>query len=113
MPGRLKKTLRCSFCGRTDKQVARLLAGPCVHICDGCIGTCNKILQATPASFAGWNKMTNEQLLDGLKTSEATVEATRTVLQAQIEELRQRNVSWKAIGKALGVSRQAAWERFS
>jgi biotin operon repressor len=43
---------------------------------------------------------------------EATVAATRTVLQAQIEELR-RNVSWEAIGKALGISRQAAWERFS
>ena len=109
----LKKSLRCSFCGKTDKQVARLLAGPRVYICDGCIGTCNKILQATSASFAGWNKMTNEQLLDGLKTSEATVEATRAVLQAQIEELRQRKVSWEAIGKALGVSRQAAWERFS
>ena len=57
--------------------------------------------------------MTDEQLLDGLKTAEATVEATRGVLQAQIEELRQRNVSWEAIGKALGISRQAAWERFS
>jgi ATP-dependent protease Clp ATPase subunit len=109
----LKKTLRCSFCGKSDKKVARLIAGPLVHICDGCIGTCNKILEAMPSSFAGWNKMTNEQLLDGLKTSEATVEATRAVLQMQIEELKRRNVSWKAIGKALGVSRQAAWERFS
>jgi hypothetical protein len=109
----LKKTLRCSFCGKTDKQVARLIAGPCVHICDGCIGTCNKILEATPTSFAGWDRMTDEQLLDGLKTAEATVEATRTVLQAQIEELRRRTVSWGVIGKALGISRQAAWERFS
>ena len=41
------------------------------------------------------------------------MEATRAVLQAMIEELRQRKVSWEAIGKALGISRQAAWERFS
>jgi hypothetical protein len=109
----LKKTLRCSFCGKTDREVARLLAGPFVHICDGCVGACNKILEATPASFAGWDKMTNEQLLEGLKIAEATVEATRGVLQAQIDELRRRNVSWEAIGKALGISRQAAWERFS
>ncbi len=109
----LKKTLRCSFCGKTDKEVARLLAGPFVHICDGCIGACNKVLEATPGTFAGWDKMTDEQLLDGLKTAEATVEATRAVLQAMIEELRQRKVSWEAIGKALGMSRQAAWERFS
>lgn len=108
-----RKTLKCSFCGKTAKDVARLIGGPKVHICDGCIGTCNKILEATPATFAGWDKMTDAQLLDGLKTSEATVEATRAVLQTQIEELRQRNVSWEAIGKSLGISRQAAWERFS
>ncbi len=109
----LKKTLRCSFCGKTEKEVARLLAGPSVHICDACVGACNKILEATPSTFAGWDKMTNEQLLDSLQTAEATVEATRAVLQAMIGELRQRKVSWEAIGKALGISRQAAWERFS
>ena len=113
MLGLDKKPLKCSFCGKTEKDVARLIGGPSVYICDGCAGTCNKILEATPSTFAGWDKMTNEQLLDGLKTAEATVEATRAVLQAQIEELRQRNVSWEAIGNALGISRQAAWERFS
>jgi biotin operon repressor len=35
------------------------------------------------------------------------------VLQTQVETLRQRGISWEAIGGALGVSRQAAWERFS
>ncbi len=108
-----KKPLKCSFCGKTEKEVARLVGGPGVYICDGCVGTCNRILEATPSGFAGWDKMTDAQLLDGLKTAEATVEATRAVLQAQIEELRRRNVSWEAIGKALGISRQAAWERFS
>ena len=109
----LKKTLRCSFCGKTEKEVARLLAGPHVHICDACVGACNRILEATPSTFAGWDKMTNEQLLGSLQTAEATVEATRAVLQAMIGELRKRKVSWEAIGKALGISRQAAWERFS
>jgi len=109
----LKKTLRCSFCGKTEREVARLLAGPYVHICNVCVGACNKILGATPSTNAGWDKMTNDQLLDSLQTAEATVEATRSVLQAMIEELRQRKVSWEAIGKALGISRQAAWERFS
>jgi ATP-dependent protease Clp ATPase subunit len=109
----MKKSLRCSFCGKTEKEVARLIGGPSVHICDGCVGACNKILEATPATFAGWDKMTDAQLQGGLKTAEATVEATRAVLQAMIEELRRRGASWEVIGKALGVSRQAAWERFS
>jgi ATP-dependent Clp protease ATP-binding subunit ClpX len=30
-----------------------------------------------------------------------------------VEELRRRRLSWEAIGRALGISRQAAWERFS
>src|SRR5262245_57276946 len=108
-----RRPLRCSFCGKSDSQVARLIAGPKVHICDSCIGICNKILEATPASFAGWDAMTNEQLLDALKPSAATVDGTRAVLQAQVDTLRQREVSWEAIGRALGISRQAAWERFS
>ena len=109
----LKKTLRCSFCGKTEREVARLLAGPFVHICDVCVGACNKILEATPSTNAGWDKMTNEQLLGSLQTAEATVEATRNVLQTMVEELRRRRLSWEAIGRALGISRQAAWERFS
>jgi AhpD family alkylhydroperoxidase len=34
------------------------------------------------------------------------------VLQGHVDELRKRGVSWEKIGQALGVSRQAAWERF-
>lgn len=109
----LKRRLRCSFCGKTDAQVARLIAGAKGHICDICIGVCNKILETTPSSFAGWQSMADEQLLGCLGPCLATVEATRQVLQAQIDTLRQRGISWDAIGKSLGVSRQAAWERFS
>jgi hypothetical protein len=108
-----KSLLRCSFCGKSEKEVARLVAGPGVYICDGCVGICNKVMEAAPQTFAGWDKMTDGQLLSGLKTAEATVEGTRAVLQTMIGELRKRNVSWEAIGKALGISRQAAWERFS
>lgn len=107
------KKLECSFCGKSEKEIARLVGGPGVYICDSCIGICNEILEATPAGFSGWENMGNEQLLNGLKIAEATVDATREVLQAQINELRRRETSWHAIGSTLGMSRQAAWERFS
>ena len=107
------RTLRCSFCGKTHTQVSKLVAGPKVHICDACVATCNKILEATPASFLGWDEMSDEQLLGSLRPCLATVEATRQVLQTHIDTLRKRGVSWAAIGESLGVSRQAAWERFS
>jgi biotin operon repressor len=57
--------------------------------------------------------MTDAQLLDSLGPAVATVEATRTILQTQIDTLRKRGISWSNIGGALGISRQAAWERFS
>jgi ClpX C4-type zinc finger len=114
MPLTLKRRrLSCSFCGKKDSQVAKLLAGPKVHICDACVGVCNKILEATPSTFSGWDSMTDDQLLNSLGPAVATVEATRAVLQTQIDTLKKRGVSWNAIGGALGISRQAAWERFS
>lgn len=37
--------LRCSFCGKTQNQVNRLIAGPNVNICDECIERCHSILE--------------------------------------------------------------------
>jgi len=108
-----RRRLRCSFCGRPETAVAKLLGGPKSHICNACVGVCNRILEATPVTFPGWSAMSDEQLLGSLQPAIATVEATRQVLQTQIDTLRQRGVSWSAIGSAIGISRQAAWERFS
>src|SRR5690554_5481604 len=37
--------LKCSFCGKTQKQVVKLIAGPGVYICDECIELCNEIIE--------------------------------------------------------------------
>jgi hypothetical protein len=113
MVSRPRRRLRCSFCGRSEREVAKLLAGPKVHICDACVGVCNAILEATPQAFAGWDAMTDDDLLASLKPAAASVEGTRAVLRSQVDVLRRRGVSWELIGGALGVSRQAAWERFA
>ena len=36
--------LKCSFCGKSQKQVKKLIAGPGVYICDECIELCNEIV---------------------------------------------------------------------
>lgn len=111
---RLKRKLYCSFCRRSDADVQKLIAGPGVHICNGCVGLCLKILEDKPTpGFAGWDTLSTEALLAALPPSETSVEAARGVLQCQIDILREREVSWAQIGGALGISRQAAWERFS
>jgi len=39
-----KNALKCSFCGKSQDQVRRLIAGPGVYICDECIELCSKII---------------------------------------------------------------------
>ena len=39
-----KKQLKCSFCGKSQEQVKRLIAGPGVYICDECIDLCSEII---------------------------------------------------------------------
>jgi ClpX C4-type zinc finger len=108
-----KDKLFCSFCGKTAKEVPSLLAGPGVYICGNCVKTCNTMLEGLPSDgFAGWDKLSDDALLDNLERSQAAFEGARGVLQQQIDTLRKREVSWQKIGEALGVSRQAAWERF-
>jgi hypothetical protein len=50
--------LKCSFCGKSQDQVKKLIAGPGVHICDECVDLCNEILdeelfEAAPARTPG------------------------------------------------------------
>jgi ATP-dependent Clp protease ATP-binding subunit ClpX len=46
-----KDVIACSFCGRTEDAVEKLISGPNVYICDKCIGLCSGILEKKkPAS---------------------------------------------------------------
>ena len=44
--------LKCSFCGKSQKQVKKLIAGPGVYICDECIDLCNEIIEEELAEGA-------------------------------------------------------------
>ena len=53
-PTEQNEQLLCSFCGKSQRQVKKLIAGPGVYICDECIDLCNEIIDeelTTPASF--------------------------------------------------------------
>ena len=43
--GNKSNSVRCSFCGKTQNAVEKLIAGPGVYICDECIKACNGILE--------------------------------------------------------------------
>ena len=53
--------LKCSFCGKTQDQVKKLIAGPDVCICDECIELCNEILDEELFNFKQENKEDNSE----------------------------------------------------
>ena len=49
-----EKTLYCSFCGKSQHEVKKLIAGPSVFICDECIDLCNEVIRdELPGTEAG------------------------------------------------------------
>ena len=65
MPSDKDKEIRCSFCGKTQDEVARLVEGPGVYICDNCIEFCNNLLFDDEAGAAkrGRNKKAEDFVL--------------------------------------------------
>ena len=59
-----------------------------------------------------WQEDSLEDLLDLLPELDARVSDAVSELRACVEVLRRRRASWREIGDALNVSRQAAWQRF-
>ena len=57
--GEANELLKCSFCGKTQKQVKKLIAGPGVYICDECIELCNEIIveELSEANAAGFEEL--------------------------------------------------------
>lgn len=58
--GESSDLLKCNFCGKSQKQVKKLIAGPMVYICDECIELCNEIIEdETKELLANANPLTN------------------------------------------------------
>jgi hypothetical protein len=107
-------TLLCSFCGKSEGQVAQLIAGPGPAICDECVHLCNEVLAGRrPDGVRSWDDQSDEELTATM----VRVSSLRYQVDAAVGRiarlLHTRGASWAAIGTALGITRQSAWERFS
>ena len=69
MTGKYDSHLKCSFCGKSQEQVRKLIAGPGVYICDECVDLCNEIL--------------DEELLDTNGAAAASQPAPRSAISAR------------------------------
>lgn len=130
------KGTRCSFCGKDQRDVFRLVAGPGVYICDECVDLASQIIAeqhkhgearpgavapgtpsgdktATPSTLKAWDGLSDEELLAEMVKAHAAHENVDRGVAQLVASLRAREVSWARIGEALGMTRQSAWERFS
>lgn len=111
----MAELLQCSFCGKNKDDVQKLVAGPGVYICDGCIGLAEGIIAQEMVSEAlpSIEGKTTEDLLDSMVRLDTSRRQVDRVVDQHVQELRKRGVTWTRIGEAFGISRQSAWERFS
>ncbi len=114
--GRLT-TLHCSFCNKDKDSVARMVAGPGVYICNECVDLCQLVIAAEAGEavreFAPWHEQPDDVLLANMVKTQAVIAQVDAAIHDHASVLRRRGVSWTRIGEALGVTKQAAWERFS
>ncbi len=78
-----KKTLRCSFCHKTQDQVRKLIAGPNVYICDECIDLCSEIIEEEFQDLVEEVELTN--LPKPLEIKTIKVSATCTTVAQQLQ----------------------------
>jgi hypothetical protein len=107
----------CTFCGKASTEVERLIAGPGVYICDGCVRLCVGILaqhrsRSPLPRIVPWETMNDAELLAHVPRIAATAASVETDLSQWVGELRRRGITWARIGAVLGITRQSAWERF-
>ena len=113
-------TVNCSFCQKSKEQVAKLIAGPGVFICDECVGLCVEILATekskptdAPAVPSWEDRASDDDLLATLPKVAALSAQVDQRLAHSVAHARSRGITWTRIGAALGMTRQSAWERFS
>lgn len=72
--------LKCSFCGKSQHQVVKLIAGPGVYICDQCIELCNQIIvdELAEGHFDDEVEAAAKEVKDALARFRAVVQPPRS-----------------------------------
>jgi hypothetical protein len=110
----------CSFCGKPNTEVEKLVAGPGVYICNECVDLCQQVMgapDAEPAPVARvspWEQIGDvNAVLENLPRIARAGALVEEALTGWVRRGRELGATWARIGEALGMTRQSAWARFS
>lgn len=112
----------CSFCGVQGTADTLFAGGLGAMMCSDCLSGFHhefsteegrRSISLRSKARMPWDEMSDTQLLATLPMISATATQVISFLADWVQLARDRGLSWAEIGQALGVSRQAAWERFA
>jgi hypothetical protein len=107
----------CSFCGVRGTKGVKFAGGLGAMICVPCVEYYHDVFSSKAKTDAvnrpPWEQMTDSEVLSKLPLIARNAEQVNEFLTEWVELARSRKSSWAEIGKAMGTSRQAAWERFA
>jgi hypothetical protein len=110
-------TTSCSFCLKSSNEVAKLVAGPGVYICNECVELCNLVISSPPSLPPGLKSWEEDLDLNGVLAALPRMAAAGAQAESNlfrfVTKARELGATWAAIGRSLGMTRQSAWERFS
>jgi ClpX C4-type zinc finger len=116
-PGQARVIASCSFCAKPNTDVAALVAGPGVYICNECVALSQQVIDARPAKvprLAPWQSASDvEAVLENLPRIAKAAQLVEESLAGWVRRGRELGATWARIGEALGMTRQSAWARFS
>ena len=110
------RTLYCSFCGKSQHDVRRLIAGPAVYICDECVGLCTDfvddpddedLLRLLQGDAESAGTMSTEELAHYVERGRKGVERSRLTLQGIERTLAMRDGEMPEPDDLLGLPRFA------
>jgi ATP-dependent Clp protease ATP-binding subunit ClpX len=90
-------TAKCSFCGKPNTDVKKIVAGPGVYICDECVALCNEVIaqvEEQPNSAPRSTEPAPDRLLEWLPSIAKTLRAVEADVARRVGGLRQQGVAW-------------------
>jgi hypothetical protein len=110
----------CSFCGKPNTAVERLVAGPSAFICNECVGLSAEIVAASVAAAPGESQRSRARFADRptddilalLPALDREAAHAEEDLARWVGRLRERGTDWAVIADALGTTVEAARRRF-
>ena len=114
-----KQLISCTFCGKPQTEVKKIIAGPGVYICNVCVELCVDVIAqvdtapstAEPA-VPQPSQPAPERMLEWLPAMAKTMRSVEGDVATRVAQLRVAGIGWDRIATALGIDEAAAIEQY-